>query len=341
MRVAGAVVPLVILAALAAAAPFYIKVIDVSNRDPSYIPYDDIYTVNGCRFYIIVDKEGKMGVYELGRTPVVFDNSTGYGDAYQKYIKGTKQIEQYLRDRESFLKKLEELGAVEPKKISVDIEEINKTGRDAERSSRANSSIWQPAVEYEMRRGPVYAYIVADDPYDGVTITVSAPYAHVDEVWRFLGELPRAEFPVDVLVILYGEKRVTEEQVEVYRRAVIELEKELGTVREFRDFYGRVVAVEGLIHMPYDGYSLGFIIPIPDEHSFNISTARRIVTRLVQLAGMCHNNTVVKFVPRNMTGMTLLIPPTPPVAYAAAVAAGVVVTASALFILRRMRGRTR
>ncbi|MEZ0318895.1 MAG: hypothetical protein ABWK05_02740 [Pyrobaculum sp.] len=114
------------------------------------------------------------------------------------------------------------------------------------------------------------------------------------------------------------------------RNAAMQLEREMGTIREYRDENGMLRGAEGLIHILVGELGPVYLIfPFPNGTAPDKATVEKVVKRFIELSGWCQSPIVAEFWPK--TGVELLYAqdrPTPlllPVAVAAVAALAIAV----------------
>lgn len=95
------------------------------------------------------------------------------------------------------------------------------------------------------------------------------------------------------------------------RNAAMQLEREMGTFKEIKDRYGRLLGVEGVIDIFMGSVGPVYLIfPFPNGTAPDKATMEKVVERFVELSGWCQSPIVAEFWPK--TGIDLLPPVDPP-----------------------------
>ncbi|MEM1597127.1 MAG: hypothetical protein QXP31_06080 [Pyrobaculum sp.] len=141
------------------------------------------------------------------------------------------------------------------------------------------------------------------DPPNRITIRAT----NITEVSKLL-ERVKNQLGVGIYKRLYVEvwlgSYLTKVNETALRNAAMQLEREMGTVKEYRDKYGRLRGVEGLVHMFMRSVGPVYLVfPFPNGTAPDKATVEKVVKRFIELSGWCQSPVVAEFWPK--TGVEL------------------------------------
>ncbi len=137
-----------------------------------------------------------------------------------------------------------------------------------------------------------------------MTSNLSKALALLGDVRRGLGS-PYDDMWVQLWYGPYLLGSLNETLAEALRNAAIRLEREMGTVKVYKDRFNRTRAVEGVIDIFLgDVGPLYLIFPYPNGTPPDRATAEKVVRRYIELSGFCRSPVVAEFWPK--TGAVFL-----------------------------------